>query len=70
MREMKVETKDKLKKKKRNPSIMRINKFKALVRDDLEAVVIYSIILVFEEESVNPASDLEFNLHRLCCVLH
>lgn len=57
---MKVETKDKLKKKKRkrNPSIMRINKFKALVRDDLEAVVIYFIILVFEEESVNPASDL------------
>ena len=58
MREMKVETKDKLKKRKRNPSIMRINKFKALVRDDLEAVVIYFIILVFEEESVNPASDL------------
>lgn len=59
---MKVETKDKLKKKKRkrNPSIMRINKFKALVRDDLEAVVIYFIILVFEEESVNPASDLSW----------
>ena len=38
---------------------MRINKFKALVRDDLEAVVIYFIILVSgEEESVNPASDL------------
>ena len=57
---MKVETKDKLKKRKRNPSIMRINKFKALVRDDLEAVVIYFIILVFEEESVNPASDLSW----------
>lgn len=57
---MKVETKERLKKKKkRNPSIMRINKFKALVRDDLEAVVIYFIILVSgEEESVNPASDL------------
>ena len=39
---------------------MRINKFKALVRDDLEAVVIYFIILVFEEESVNPASDLSW----------
>lgn len=37
---------------------MRINKFKALVRDDLEAVAIYFIIFVFEEESVNPASDL------------
>lgn len=58
---MKVETKDKLKKKKRKKiMIMRINKFKALVRDDLEAVVIYFIILVFEEESVNPARDLSW----------
>lgn len=57
---MKVETKDKLKKKKEKIMIMRINKFKALVRDDLEAVVIYFIILVFEEESVNPARDLSW----------
>ena len=39
---------------------MRINKFKALVRDDLEVVVIYFIIFFFVEESVNPASDLSW----------